>query len=94
MKIEGETGYYFVKVNDECCEIKSAVLDIESMSIEENELSSWSLYPNLVIDILNIEQPKVQGKIDITIYDILGRTVLSDSQPTLEEKIAMSLETL
>ncbi|OUS02063.1 serine protease [Flavobacteriales bacterium 33_180_T64] len=53
-------------------------LDI-GLSLQEEEFFEFKVYPNPAVNILNIQIPSVNENTTLTIYDILGKTILEQN---------------
>lgn len=76
-------GEIFVAFKDGAVDNKASVMRYGStLSLNENYLSDYSLYPNPTNNLLNV---KSQGLLDIKIYDGLGHLVLkNDSSNSID----------
>lgn len=55
--------------------------DLDPLSVEENYISNINIYPNPTNDILNFKLPNSES-IAVTVYDILGKNLLSGTVST------------
>ncbi len=64
------------------------VLFVNSLSTNEFSADSFRVYPNPVKDILNISTKTAVD--NVTVYDILGKVVLSENPDAISPKVNMS----
>ncbi|MCI5059009.1 MAG: T9SS type A sorting domain-containing protein, partial [Flavobacteriales bacterium] len=71
-------GNYYVSVLDPAgCLLNSDTVSILTVGIIENQISEISVYPNPVMDILNIQSNETMQLVNI--YNAMGKNVLSSS---------------
>jgi hypothetical protein len=79
--------FYSASPNNEMY-IDDVLLYIGELGTDDFAANSFSVYPNPVQDVLNIE---TKAAVDnVTVYDILGKVVLSNNPGTISPRIDMS----
>lgn len=75
-------SYEFIyTVTNEYCPTDTAVVTIvlnDCLGTEENELTSFEVYPNPVVDILTVQNLTIDGDATIEILDVEGRVIYSN----------------
>ncbi len=64
------------------------VLFVDALGVDDFSADSFSIYPNPVKDILNISTKTAVD--NVTVYDVLGKTVLTTQPDVISPKIDMS----
>ena len=96
----GSFSYTFMSVGDNPyqCDPHPAVMFGTISVVADGTLSSEmefinviSIYPNPVSDVLNVNVPtKIDNGLDITVFDILGKPVISEKTNELRTSISVS----
>ncbi|MDT0559680.1 M28 family peptidase [Ichthyenterobacterium sp. W332] len=68
-------GSYQVEVSSGNCTERSACIVFDTLSTEDFESRSFSIFPNPVVDVLNIES-NINSELSFKIYDVSGKVVM------------------
>lgn len=91
----GETYYAYQTYDNGCCPgyvTVTAILE-PCLSINDNQVNTFSLSPNPVKNILNLDFNTINDKVSLTIYNALGKFVYKNTFYN-KEHIAIDLSTL
>lgn len=79
-----EAGYGIPNFEEAYAELQ--VLGIEDQLLKE----TFAIYPNPVIDVLNVSFPQQTERAVVTIFDVLGKQVLRREISAIENKVTIS----